>query len=144
MRIIYKHSFDAAHRLFGYNGLCKNLHGHRYVVEFVLEGEKLDSLGMLVDFGVLKKILGGWIDRWWDHAVLYNAAGDLQMLAALGKIDGGSRRFGFSENPTAENMAKHLLAIGDQLLREAIPHPSYSLVAVRVWETPDRAAEATK
>ena len=52
-------SFDSAHFLAGYEGKCRNLHGHRWTVEVEVGGEKLmqdgQTRGMVVDFGDLKK-----------------------------------------------------------------------------------------
>ena len=54
-------SFDSAHFLAGYEGKCRNLHGHRWTVEVEVGGEKLmqngQTRGMVVDFGDLKKDL---------------------------------------------------------------------------------------
>jgi 6-pyruvoyltetrahydropterin/6-carboxytetrahydropterin synthase len=49
-----KASFDAAHRIEGHQGPCKNLHGHRYQVEVEVAATDLDKLGMVMDFGVVK------------------------------------------------------------------------------------------
>lgn len=55
--LIVKATFSAAHRLEAYHGKCEQLHGHNYGVEVVVEGEELNSEGMLVDFAVLKGFL---------------------------------------------------------------------------------------
>jgi 6-pyruvoyltetrahydropterin/6-carboxytetrahydropterin synthase len=49
--------FDAAHFLPWHEGKCKNLHGHRWEVEIVIESETLDENGIVVDFALLKDIL---------------------------------------------------------------------------------------
>ena len=49
--------FSAAHYLQDYHGKCENLHGHNYTVYAHARGTELDSGGMLVDFGILKKAL---------------------------------------------------------------------------------------
>ena len=46
--------FEAAHRVAGYPGKCDRLHGHSWTVEAVVAGDKLDELGMLVDFKLVK------------------------------------------------------------------------------------------
>lgn len=50
--------FDAAHHLNGYEGACKNLHGHTYKIEVWIRGNntQLDSTGILFDFGNIKKL----------------------------------------------------------------------------------------
>jgi 6-pyruvoyltetrahydropterin/6-carboxytetrahydropterin synthase len=57
--------FDAAHFLPKYEGKCRNLHGHRWEVEVVLESEKLDQQGMVADFSLIKKTVDGL-----DHCLL--------------------------------------------------------------------------
>jgi 6-pyruvoyltetrahydropterin/6-carboxytetrahydropterin synthase len=47
-------TFAAAHRLDRYHGKCEALHGHNFRVEALIEGKRLNSEGMLVDFAVLK------------------------------------------------------------------------------------------
>ena len=66
-------SFDAAHFLKGYEGKCKNLHGHRWRVEARIQGQTLQDSGpqsgMLTDFGDLKSGLKALTDEF-DHALL--------------------------------------------------------------------------
>ena len=81
--------FEAAHKINGYNGKCQRLHGHNWVVEAVVIGEKLDELGMLIDFKVLKSELNKVLDEL-DHMYL----NDLPMFQ--------------TKNPTAENLAKYI------------------------------------
>ena len=61
--------FSSAHQLREYKGKCENLHGHNWKVKLQLEGEELNSLGMLVDFTDAKRILSGLMDRL-DHKFL--------------------------------------------------------------------------
>ena len=66
-------SFDAAHFLKGYQGKCKNLHGHRWRVIATVRGKALQAegpqQGMLTDFGDLKSDLRLLADKF-DHALL--------------------------------------------------------------------------
>jgi 6-pyruvoyltetrahydropterin/6-carboxytetrahydropterin synthase len=57
MKIHTKKHFDAAHYLKNYEGKCKNLHGHRWEVEVWIEGDELDTAGMLWDFTNLKNMV---------------------------------------------------------------------------------------
>ena len=54
--------FDAAHRILNHESKCKMLHGHRYVLEAEFTAKKLDKLGRIIDFGVIREVLGTWID----------------------------------------------------------------------------------
>ena len=66
-------SFDSAHFLKGYAGKCSNLHGHRWRVVVELQAEELigegQMRGMVLDFGDLKKFLGGMCDKL-DHCLI--------------------------------------------------------------------------
>lgn len=65
MKLYIKRKFAAAHWLPGYDGPCRRLHGHTFLVEVWLEGEVDPKTGMLVDFKEVKNI----IDRY-DHCCL--------------------------------------------------------------------------
>ncbi len=56
-------SFAAAHYIKDYHGKCENLHGHNYKVRIYVSGKKLSKGGMLIDFGILKKILKNILDE---------------------------------------------------------------------------------
>ena len=81
-------TFAAGHALRGYRGKCENVHGHNYKVQVTIEGERLDSIGLLVDFVEIKRLMHAVVDRL-DH----------QFLNDLPPFD--------AENPSAENMAKY-------------------------------------
>lgn len=67
--IVVAAHFDAAHRLTGYPGPCANLHGHRWKVEAAVTGPQPGAGGMVVDFLVLKRILGEIVGAF-DHRCL--------------------------------------------------------------------------
>ncbi len=114
-RIQVKEEFEAAHRIAGYPGKCNRLHGHSWVVEAKVAGKNLDSLGMLVDFKLVKKELKEVLDRL-DH----------QYINEVPPFDGGW-------NPTAENLAKYFY---EQLAGKSIFHGEARLESVCVWESP--------
>lgn len=105
-----KGDFAAAHQLHGYQGNCKELHGHTWKVEAVIEGDQLDSIGMLMDFKVakikLKEILSTI-----DHVYLNN-------LPAFQK-----------NNPTTEHLAKYIF---EEFSKAC--HP-LKVKRVQVWES---------
>lgn len=123
--------FDAGHRVLGHEGKCAHPHGHRYAAEVTLAGE-LDSIGRVVDFGDVKAILGSWLNEHMDHAFLVYE-GDLVVLTWLKQ--NGFKHYEMESNPTAENIAQHLIATFRRLLGPCV-------VAVSVWETPNCMAEA--
>lgn len=101
--------FCAGHRLVGHEGKCAHFHGHSYVAEFTivpLEPDALDDVGRVIDFAVLKSELKGWIDEHWDHGfVLWRE--DANGITAMDVVE-PSKVYLLDENPTAENMARHL------------------------------------
>lgn len=116
-------SFCYGHRLLNYDGKCKHLHGHNGRVVITLAAERLDELGMVADFGVLKRVVGGWIDEKLDHRMLLHR--DDPALAYLRAQ--GEPVFVMDANPTAENIAR---LIFDFALAQGFP-----VVEVRLWET---------
>lgn len=128
--------WDMAHRVPGHGGACRSLHGHRYVAEFEFGGE-LGPVGYALDFGEVKRVLGGWIDQHLDHTTCYQASDEL--LCAISKLndaaEGTKPFFSMDLPPTAENIARMLHTVATDLLNVPI-------VRVRVWETPNCWAEA--
>ena len=62
IRITKKFKFEMAHALHGYDGLCKNIHGHSYKLWVTIKGEVLKESthkknGMVLDFDLLKRIV---------------------------------------------------------------------------------------
>lgn len=126
-----KLEFDAAHRVKLHESKCKNLHGHRYVVEVTAEAPELDALGRVVDFGVLKEKLGSWIDEHWDHqTILFD---EDKALGEAIAAETGQPIFYLPANPTAENMAKYLLEEICPTLFEA----PLKIVKITLRETPN-------
>jgi 6-pyruvoyltetrahydropterin/6-carboxytetrahydropterin synthase len=130
--------FDAAHRVMHHESKCKNLHGHRYVVEASFAATGLDTLGRVIDFGVIRELLGNWIDSNWDHAtILYDK--DKALGNAISDQT-GQRIFYLPSNPTAENMADYLLHDVCPALFKA---HDVTCVRLRLYETPNCYAEAS-
>jgi 6-pyruvoyltetrahydropterin/6-carboxytetrahydropterin synthase len=80
-------SFSAAHKLCGYDGACADLHGHNWKVRVGISCEKLDKIGMALDYGIIKQVLGEVLAKL-DHQYL----NDVPMLNGA--------------NPTSENLAR--------------------------------------
>ncbi|MEO0122446.1 MAG: 6-carboxytetrahydropterin synthase QueD [candidate division WOR-3 bacterium] len=66
-------NFSAAHRVKGYKGDCAGVHGHTYKIEVKVEVEKLDKLGMAMDFRRVKNLLKKILSKL-DHKNLNNLA----------------------------------------------------------------------
>lgn len=87
--LMVEESFDAAHALRGYEGPCENLHGHTWRVQVFLGGEKLNQIGLLEDFKVLKSDLRKVLKDF-DHKLL----NDIKPFDAT--------------NPSSENLAREI------------------------------------
>ncbi len=77
IRITKKFNFETGHALFGYDGKCKNIHGHSYKLFVTVSGQPISDntdpkFGMVIDFGDLKKIVNQEIVDVFDHATIFN------------------------------------------------------------------------
>ncbi len=109
--LIVESEFSAAHRLRGYQGTCENLHGHNWRVEMVVAGEKLNDLGLVMDFREVKRILNQTLDGF-DHTFL----NDMSCFA--------------EQNPTTENLARIVFEECSRKLPGGI-----RVRSVAVWES---------
>ena len=77
IRITKQFSFETGHALYGYDGKCRNVHGHSYKLSVTVIGQPITDtnhvkLGMVIDFGDLKKIVKSQIVDVFDHATILN------------------------------------------------------------------------
>jgi 6-pyruvoyltetrahydropterin/6-carboxytetrahydropterin synthase len=106
--------FSASHRLRLYDGSLEPLHGHNWKITVTVGSQKLDEIGVVMDFHDLARRLRDVIHPMHNH--------HLNDLAAFAEV-----------NPTAENVA--------QWVAKTLPLPeSINLVSVEVWETTDFSA----
>ncbi|MDE7363498.1 MAG: 6-carboxytetrahydropterin synthase QueD [Ruminococcus sp.] len=127
-------SFDSAHFLYGYNGKCANIHGHRWTVEVMINGESLqesgEKKGMLIDFSDLKKAVKQLADDF-DHSLIYET-GSLKQSTIEALNDEKFRLIEVNFRPTAENFARHF--------HEILSAQGFEIKSVTVYETPDNCA----
>ena len=130
------HDFSAGHRVYGHESKCAGLHGHNYRVTFDCSVAKLDALGRVVDFSVIKSTLCDWLEEHWDHKfMLWMNDPMLPKLRELSPESVVSVTF----NPTAENMALYLLhSVGPHLMAGT----GVALLRVKVEETRKCSASA--
>ncbi|MEM6377959.1 MAG: 6-carboxytetrahydropterin synthase [Bacteroidota bacterium] len=86
IRITKRFTFEAGHALFGYDGKCKNVHGHSYKLSVTVIGSPIEDaahpkFGMVIDFGDLKKIVNKEIVDPFDHATVFNMKSPYSELA---------------------------------------------------------------
>jgi 6-pyruvoyltetrahydropterin/6-carboxytetrahydropterin synthase len=110
-------SFSAAHHLNRYDGPCENVHGHNWLVHAVVRCEMLNSLGIGIDFRVLRAMLSDIVKEL-DHS-------DLNTLFEKNGL-----------NPSSENCAKYIF----ERLENALAKDPCSVVRVEVTETPGNTA----
>lgn len=115
--------FCYGHRLLDYDGKCRHLHGHNGKAVITLAADRLDSLGMVMDFSRLKRVVGGWIDEQLDHKMILHKNDPL--LAFLRQQ--GEPVFVLDVNPTAENIAR--------LIYDFTAEQGFPVVEVKLWET---------
>ncbi len=77
IRITKKFYFETGHALYGYDGKCRNVHGHSYrlsvtVIGTPLQDKNNSKYGMVIDFGDLKRIVSSEIVDKYDHATVFN------------------------------------------------------------------------
>ena len=105
MRITKEFKFEMAHALHGYDGLCKNIHGHSYKLCVTVKGEIKNDKGnpkdgMVLDFDILKSIVKPEIIKKYDHSLVLNGNSSHAEidLSAFEKV------FFLPYQPTSENL----------------------------------------
>ena len=111
-------AFSSAHQLRGYQGKCENLHGHNYRLEIFARGSELNNIGLLIDFGDLKKAANEIVD-YFDH----------RNLNELPPFDE-------ELNPSAENISRYVL----EYLTSRVGDNRVEVYKVRCFETPTSIA----
>lgn len=123
----------------GYDGLCKNIHGHSYRLSVTILGEtnsdiNSPKLGMVMDFGVLKRIVYENIINVYDHALVVNESETDEKKLHL---KAGTEKMIFTPfQPTCENMVSDIARI----MSEKLP-AHLKLYSIRLYETANSFAE---
>ncbi|MFA6126410.1 MAG: 6-carboxytetrahydropterin synthase [Bacteroidales bacterium] len=131
--------FEMAHALWGYDGLCKNIHGHSYVLKVTVSGSPVEDLndkklGMVIDFGDLKRVVNENIVDVFDHSLILNKKAPVGKFADID--DMFDRKTWFDFQPTAENLVVYFANI----LQGKLPL-TVQLHSVRLYETANSYAE---
>ncbi|MBQ7696254.1 MAG: 6-carboxytetrahydropterin synthase [Lentisphaeria bacterium] len=111
-----RRTFSAAHQLRGYDGDCRNLHGHNYNVIAVVRTDKLNDIGIALDFKRLKAALDSILAAY-DHK-------NLSELPEYAEV-----------NPTSEIMAMHI----HQRLSALLNDDAVTVRSIRVEESANSA-----
>ena len=108
IRITKLFSFETGHALYGYDGKCRNVHGHSYKLSVTVIGTPITDtnnvkLGMVIDFGDLKTIVKEDIVDKFDHATVFNKnTPHVELADELSKR--GHSVILVDYQPTSENM----------------------------------------
>ncbi len=140
IRLTKEFSFESAHALDGYDGLCREIHGHSYRLFVTIKGEPScaegdPKLGMVMDFGELKRIVNSEIVDRLDHSfVLRDSEQNEELREVLGAKF--NKVVLVDYQPTCENM----LADFAERLQRALP-ANVQLYSLRLHETATSYAE---
>lgn len=140
IRITKHFDFESAHALYGYDGKCKNIHGHSYHLYVTVIGTPIEDInhhknGMVLDFGDLKKMVKEEIVDVFDHAIILN--GKSPHIALAETLDDHAHRIVLVDyQPTSENM---LFDFAERI-KKRLPE-NVSLHSLKLFETANSYAE---
>ena len=140
IRITKQFSFETGHALFGYDGKCRNVHGHSYKLSVTVIGSPIEEegavkLGMVIDFSDLKKIVKEEVVDVFDHATVFNKnTPHIELAKEL--TNRGHAVILANYQPTSENM---VLDFADKI-KARLPKNT-ALFSLRLQETDSSFAE---
>lgn len=140
IRITKKFNFEAGHALHGYDGKCKNVHGHSYKLFVTVIGTPINDLnnvknGMVIDFGDLKTIVKAEIEDVFDHATVFNKnTPHLELAKEL--IDRGHHVILVDYQPSSEMM---IIDFAERI-KKKLPE-EVELHSLKLYETESSYAE---
>lgn len=117
--------FAAAHNLREFYGKCEDLHGHNWFVEIKVRAREQDNIGLVMDFGIIKKHLKNVMELI-DH----------KYLNELPEFKDGPAR---QSNPTSENIARFIFDRLAPLIKEDSTGRAW-LCKVSAWESDNASA----
>lgn len=140
IRVTKTFTFDMGHALFGYDGPCKDIHGHTYHLSVTVLGFPIQETGnpkdgMVVDFGYIKKEVNEKILDKFDHALVLNAALPDQIKAGVNEAT--SKVVYVDFQPSCENLLLHF----KNELEAVFQEKGWNLISMKLYETPTSFAE---
>jgi len=140
IRITKQFSFETGHALYGYDGKCKNVHGHSYKLSVTVIGTPISDssnvkYGMVIDFSDLKKIVKEEIVDQFDHATVFNKNTPHVELAEELKTR-GHHVILVDYQPTSENMVVDFA----KKIQDRLPN-AIQLHSLKLQETESSFAE---
>jgi len=139
IRITKQFKFETAHALWGYDGACRNIHGHSYILYVTLSGTPVQDpddpkFGMVMDFSALKQIVNEQIVHPFDHALLVRKGTPHEKIAKSADLFGKIMEMDYQ--PTCENMITDIA----QKISAKLPD-QVKLFSLRLHETATAYAE---
>ena len=140
IRVTKEFSFETGHALFGYDGKCRNIHGHSYKLAVTVSGLPIEDkghvkLGMVIDFGDLKKIVRAEVVDPFDHATVFNK--NTPHIELAQDLEAKGHKVILAEyQPTCENMVRDFAKRIKRRLPEGV-----SLYSLKLRETESAYAE---
>lgn len=140
IRITKQFSFETGHALYGYDGKCKNVHGHSYKLFVTVIGSPIEDrnhvkYGMVIDFTDLKKIVKEEVVDVFDHATVFNKnTPHIELAKEL--EERGHHVILVDYQPTSENMVIDFV----QKIKSRLPQ-NIELFSLRLQETDSSFAE---
>ena len=137
--ITRKLEFDAGHRIPDHRSQCRNLHGHRYVLEITLQGELVETegapdRGMVMDFADVKALAMEHLVNKWDHAFIVYARDEVVRSFLDTMAD--HKTVVLDRIPTVENLAAEAFRILSCVYNDHYG-VDLKLKRVRLYETPN-------
>lgn len=140
IRITKQFTFETGHALYGYDGKCRNVHGHSYKLSVTVIGSPIQDsnhvkFGMVIDFSDLKKIVREEVVEVFDHATVFNKNTPHVELAKELE-ERGHHVILVDYQPTSENMVTDFA----QKIKNRLPE-NIKLFSLRLQETESSYAE---
>jgi len=140
IRLTKRFTFETGHALYGYDGKCRNVHGHGYKLYVTILGKPITDAahvkhGMVMDFGDLKKIVNEEIVDRYDHAMVFNKNSPHKALGEALSSQGHQVILADFQ-PTSEFLVSHFAEVIQKRLPDHI-----QLFSVKLQETDTSYAE---
>jgi 6-pyruvoyltetrahydropterin/6-carboxytetrahydropterin synthase len=129
--------FEMAHAIYGYNGKCRNIHGHSYELHVTVGSSVaadgfIKAPGFIIDFKDLKQLVQRLVIDELDHRLVLSQ----DWISAHEHLSPAENRLIWPYEPTAENI---LIFIKSQL-HQNLPG-GVVLMRLKLFETADSFAE---